>query len=1020
MKKNNKTKFCSIILIIILSNLFSANSYSQYFGTNKVKYQNFDFKTLKTNYFEINYYPEEQEAVYDAAYMLERWNERYSKIFGNHITKGQPIILYANHADFQQTNVVGEQISQGTGGVTEGLKNRITLPFTGIYHENDHVLGHELVHAFQYELLLKNQTTQNRAASIPLWFIEGMAEYLSTGKVDPFTAMWMRDAVLNKDIPSIKEVSSNYKYFPYRYGQAIWAFIGGTFGDDMVGRFFKAAIDSGYDDAYKYTFKMNADSISKLWQQSMKQTYESQIIGKTNPDSIGEKILDKEQGFNLSPVISPDGNKMALFTKGDIFTLDLYIADAHNGKLIKKIASSASDRHFDALRFINSSGTWSPDGKKIAFVIIVNGDDEFAIADAESGDIEREIKVPDIDEISFLSWSPDGNKIALAGTYGGINDLVVYDLKTNQSEKLTNDKYTELHPTWSPDGKSIAFATDRGPDTDFKKYKFGTMDLGIIDVETKQIKLISQKEGTKHINPQYSPDGKSIYFIGNPDGFNDIYRYAVNENKFYRITNVATGISGLTDLSPAISISKSGRMIFSVYYKNDYKIHAMEIGTSMQGTSVSITDSLYHYNSILPPGLERSNEIVDRYLNDPSTGLPDTNNFKSTDYSASLKLLSLGQPYVGVGVDRFGTAVGGGVSMLFGDILGDHMLGAVVQASGSFQDIGGQVVYQNLTGRFNWGIAASHIPYLSGYADYGYDTVSYQGNLYLAGVSSIIRQRTFWNEISGMAQYPFSTNRRVEFSLGYSRLSYSLEQQIVKDIGGQIISNETKEYPTPSPLNMITSSIAYVGDYTFFGFTSPVSGSRYRFEVQPTLGGINLASFLGDYRQYIFFNPFTIAFRAFHYGRYFGDAEDSRLAPLYLGDDSWVRGYNINSFDPTESISQNGRVPELDRLIGSKIAVANIEFRTPIFGNEQFGIINFPYLPTELVLFADAGVAWTKEEKPIIKYARQSSDRTPVVSTGIAARINLFGYIIGQVYYAFPFQRNIHRGVWGFLIQPGW
>ena len=69
---------------------------------------------------------------------------------------------------------------------------------------------------------------------LPLWFIEGMAEYLSIGPVDPNTAMWIRDAARQEMLPEIKDLN-NPKYFPYRWGQAVWAYIGGRYGDRAVG-----------------------------------------------------------------------------------------------------------------------------------------------------------------------------------------------------------------------------------------------------------------------------------------------------------------------------------------------------------------------------------------------------------------------------------------------------------------------------------------------------------------------------------------------------------------------------------------------------------------------------------------------------------------------------------------------------------------------------------------------------------------------------------------------------------------
>jgi hypothetical protein len=79
------------------------------------------------------------------------------------------------------------------------------MPLTGIYADTDHVLGHELVHAFQYDIAQRmGAMSQQGLGSLPLWLIEGMAEYLSVGREDPNTAMWLRDAALRGDLPTFR------------------------------------------------------------------------------------------------------------------------------------------------------------------------------------------------------------------------------------------------------------------------------------------------------------------------------------------------------------------------------------------------------------------------------------------------------------------------------------------------------------------------------------------------------------------------------------------------------------------------------------------------------------------------------------------------------------------------------------------------------------------------------------------------------------------------------------------------
>jgi hypothetical protein len=113
-----------------------------YFGRNKVQYESFDWKILKSEHFDNFFYGPESSIVHDAARMAERWYARHSDTF-RHAFDRKSLVFSADHPDFEQTNVVGESSSEeGTGGVTESNRTRVIMPFTGIYADNDHVLGH--------------------------------------------------------------------------------------------------------------------------------------------------------------------------------------------------------------------------------------------------------------------------------------------------------------------------------------------------------------------------------------------------------------------------------------------------------------------------------------------------------------------------------------------------------------------------------------------------------------------------------------------------------------------------------------------------------------------------------------------------------------------------------------------------------------------------------------------------------------------------------------------------------------
>jgi hemolysin activation/secretion protein len=168
--------------------------------------------------------------------------------------------------------------------------------------------------------------------------------------------------------------------------------------------------------------------------------------------------------------------------------------------------------------------------------------------------------------------------------------------------------------------------------------------------------------------------------------------------------------------------------------------------------------------------------------------------------------------------------------------------------------------------------------------------------------------------------------------------------------------------------------------------------------------------------------PFTFAVRGLHFGRYGGDAGSDRLSPLFVGQPHLVRGYDANSFVAGEcrDVTVNDECPQLSRLSGSRVAVINAEFRIPLFGTRQFGLIPFSILPLEISPFVDAGLAWSKANDVSLRFARQTAERVPVVSAGVSGRMNLLGYAVLEVFYARPFQRPTRGGLFGFQLQPGW
>ncbi len=1034
-----RTTIAALGLALLGGALVPLDAEGQYFGRNKVQYRTFDFRILQTPNFDIYYYPEGEVAARDAARMAERWYERLSQILDHRFDERQPVILYASHPDFQQTTVVGGDISEGVQGVTEAAKQRVAMPMLGAYPETDHVLGHEIVHAFQYDIsgLGRARGGLQQAAQrfqVPLWFVEGMAEYLSVGPVDAHTAMWVRDAALTGELPNIDRLTRDPRVFPYRWGHALWAYIGGRWGDPVIGQILRLTGQGvPLADAFQRTLNITLEELSADWHTSIRRAYLPMLTEYQEPREVARALitLTGEGGrLNVGPVVSPDGQWVAFLSEMGFLDIELHLANAQTGEVVRRLVKGTSlDPHFGSLRFINSAGTWSPDSRQFAFAALRGGSDVIAIIDVQTTRRTRELSIPDVHELANPHWSPDGRSIVVSGVRGGIADLYVIDIASGSAQRLTEDRYAYFHPAYSPDGSTIAFVTDQGPGTNLEQLAYGGYTIGLRDVATGATRLLPIPQAGHNINPVWSRDGASLYYISDGQGIANIYRIQVETGAISQVTRIFTGVSGITSISPALSAARDiDRVLFTAFEQNGYNIYALEqaevlAGTPIQMPEVATGDTVAPLAALLPPHprpAEPAFNRVAQLVNDPVLGLPSSAEaveWPVVPYRPRLGLDYIGQPMIGasVGGGMGGGGLFGAVSAIWSDVLGRHTVFGAVQAQGELDEIGFSTMYFYSPLRWNLGVAAERIPYV--FPAFG-ETLESESVLR----RDFYRFRMFDTRLTGVAQYPFSHVHRLEFTAGLRRLAEDvrvIEQRFAWP-SGQPIAVDSRREPGSS-YNMVETSAALVYDNSLFSFTSPFAGQRYRFELNPVFGQIQLVQATADYRRYLFFNPFTLAVRGLHFGRYGRD--QAAFRDMYIGYPWFVRGY-----DPTDverQCRQTTATCPLDQLSGQRIGVLNAELRFPLIRALVLGVAPIGFPPIEGFLFADAGTAWGQtaaglRTTPVFARpgGQDPGDRPFFSSIGAGARINVFGYIIVEVDYVNPLDRD--RGWhWQFNFQPG-
>jgi hypothetical protein len=1045
------------------------------FGRNKLQYQVFDFQVLRTAHFDVYYYPREREAAFDAARMAERAYSRLSRILGIEFEERKPIILYASHSEFQQTNALPGLISEGTGGVTEFGKRRVILPFTGSYADLEHVLTHELVHAFQFDVISRGLTDQLNPLLYepPLWFVEGMAEYLAIGKLDTHTHAWLRDAVLSGYLRTIPEMSLYSDYLSYRFGQSLWAFIGAKYGDQTIGLLLQRTMRLGLESAVQITLGVTVEELSSEWVETVRTTYLPEVARFAGPEEYGRRLTDhsfklgsSEFASYLAPALSPDGRQMVFFSDrgNDLYSFfDLWLASAEDGKIIDRLVEAARQADFESLRFMNSSAAWSRDGRYLAFVAQAGGRDALYIYDVRRRRVVQRIE-PDLDGLQNPTFSPDGRRIAVTGLLGGISDLYVVDVSGERLQQLTDDKYADLHPSWSPDGRYIAIATDRGAGTDFDELVFSGLRIALYSLAEGTVELLPQQDVGKNTNPVWSPDGEAIAFISDRSGTNNVFLWSRSEGRLYQATDLLSGVTGIIPLSPAISWSAgTDRLAFTYFEGAGYNIYLiddprstawpveesveppivargeMDAGNRTEtfegesafpdfGITTTHTQSFYRVldgfrpAAARPPsgevGLRRELTVAD-LMADAHAGLPDTTSFEKRDYELKLTPDVVGQPVIGAQVGgHFGNGVYGGSYILLSDILGDHNVLLWGQVAGSFNDAYILTRYTYLRERTNVSMAYQQFPLyrfrgtIPWYDEY--NQLMYEDRFV----------RDVYRTLSTDLHYPLSIFQRLEISaVGVYISRDSVVDRVVVGTG------DLSQRSTVRLENLMFAgpSIALVFDNALYGFTGPISGRRYRIGVGRYFGDVGIYDLTFDVRDYLNLGgQFAVAARLTAYSRSGRGEADFRL---YWGGPYYIRGYDGGSFTTAECTRSIAQVadgvttlcPVRDQLIGSSVVLASTEFRFPILNFLDLGFVPLGLPPIDGAFFFDMGVAFNRFSQ--LAWSRpQGADpvdvRSPLMSVGTSLRINIL-YNVFRIDYAYPLDRPARgHGVWSLSFGP--
>jgi len=832
-----------IPILVFLSLVVPASSDAQffYFGRNKVNYTNFEWHVLRTEHFDIYYYPEMEDLARRGAFFAE---EAYSELvirFNHTLNDRVPLIFYSSHIHFQQTNTTGGFIPEGVGGFFEFLKGRVVIPSDGSSGDFRHVIRHELVHVLMHSkvgrVLVDHRKPQDRFP--PLWFTEGLAEYWSTSW-DAQAEMVLRDAVLSDIIVGLDDMDRIYgSFLMYKEGQAALQYIAETYGHEkirlLMENFWKA---SSFNDVLKLTIGKNFSEFDEEWLYALKKKYYPLLAEYDTPSYVTWKITT--EGFNSKPVLfEPDSTRKEVYFIGNrtgytgIYKRDL--REESEGKETLVIEGEQSSE-FESFHPFRSRIDVSRNGI-LAFVTKSGEQDVLHLYNVVEERMEKTVRFKDLVSIGSVSWSPDGDRISFSSIdKSGNNDLYIYRLETGELVQLTRDYYDDRDPAWSPDGTVIAFSSDRTADG-----LKGVHNLFLYRLDTGVIEYLACGEKTMQ-SPAWSKDGSMLAFTSDAGGgAQNIWVVRPHEmlpggkRTMTRVTNFTTAA-----FDPAWS--SEGDLLFSAFENFSFQIRMVEDVKAVRDTSTAVLVA-----DLTKKGTPWTAAQIG------GTTEPKTYRYEG-EYSLDFAQSAISTDPV------FGTT--GGAAVAMSDLLGNDQYYFLLYNTAQSQD--------EILSSFN--LAISRVS-LGQRVSYAYGVYRFSGRRYdITDRDEFYYERAYGGYFS--LSYPLSKFDRIESTVSMTNSNKEIE-------GTFQIRNAL----------LLSNSLSIVHDNSLWGPSGPIDGNRFSVTVAYTsdiqYSNVNYYSIIADYRHYM-----RLALRSALATRLWVFYNDGREPRRFFMGGSWdLRGY---------------------------------------------------------------------------------------------------------------------------------
>jgi WD40 repeat protein len=804
------------------------------FGQNKIQYRKLNWLVMKGPHVDLYYYAAEADLAAPALAYAEASYDTLSVQFGHTVPSRIPLIVYASHTDFEQTNILPFTPPEGLLGATDFLKRRVALPFRGNFAEFRHTMRHEMVHVFQLDLLAESFNLAPRSGrfNFPLWWTEGLAELWSAGQ-DARDEMVMRDLTLSGRLPSFRQLSYVMSPIVYPIGGQIHRWLADTYGDWRIVLMYKELTrHETFEGAVQSVYGRSLDQLSDEFQLAMRREYYPSVDSLAPLNVLGTEVARLGVKATALPdtAAGDEGPGQFAYLSPSSGYVSIYRKPLERGGKARAIVTGGRSPELESFHPFESRMDASRPGL-LLFTARYGDRDALIVWDLERRRVAGRYQFTELVSLLSPHWMPDGRSIVLSGlSERGVSDIYRVHLPDGRLEPLTSDHYQDLDPSPSPDGRRLVFASDRTADG-----RGGAINLFLLDLESTHFTQVTTGAWVDE-SPIWSPDGR-IYFASDRDGVLNVFSVdTLGAGR--RETSAWTGAFDPVPLP-------GGALLVGGFHDLSWNVYRIPV------------DSLARRDRFVAGAPAPAGQWAWQTPADSATSMAA----RKEPYRKRLTLdFAAGDAVV---IPGYGGAQG--IYFVASDLLGDNIVfGSVSSYQGRrlgslFANLSATGVYLNQSRRVNWGMGAFRTKSRN---FEGENVVSYDETAY---------------GVVGLLRYPLSRFTRIDGTMVVEhsdRIDYTLPVDEPRRVGW-----------------IASHYLSYVRDNSLWIPSGPIDGGRLAFTagISSDFTNSRLDSYLisGDWRHYFRMGKQSAwALRAF--GFYSGGDRPRRVN---IGGTIGLRGY---------------------------------------------------------------------------------------------------------------------------------